>query len=130
MQILQRNKDANEDKRVKTLFQNIVMEEEQYEEEEEVHGLEDKGSAPFLTRAAYERSLSIGIAHQFVVPAEQQANQQKQPTAGPTILEEPEASPSSNDYADLQLDQPAVIPDPMTNKGVESSPSSYVSLSA
>lgn len=47
------------------------MDEEQPEEEEEVYSLEDKGSAPFLTRAAYERSLSIGTAHQFVVPAEQ-----------------------------------------------------------
>lgn len=50
------------------------MEEEQ-PEEEEVHGLEDKGSAPFLTRAAYEEALSKGTAHQFVVPAEQQAHQ-------------------------------------------------------
>ena len=51
LQILQRNKGANEDKRVKTLFQSIVMEEERFEEEDEVHGMEDKGSAPFLTQA-------------------------------------------------------------------------------
>ena len=69
MHILQRSKDANEDKRVKTLFQNIVMEEEMFEEEEEVHGLEDKGIAPFLTRAAYEEALSKGTAQQFVVVA-------------------------------------------------------------
>lgn len=130
MQILQRSRDTNEDKRVKTFFQTNVMEEEQYEEEEEVHGLEDKGSAPFLTRAAYEKSLSISTAHQFVVAAEQQADQQKQPTVVPTILEEPEASPYSNDYADLQISQPGVIPRPVIKKGEESSPSSFVPLSA
>ena len=75
------------------------MEEEQFEEEEEVHGLEDKGSAPFLTRAAYEEALSKGTAHEFVVPIEQQAYQQKQSAAGPTILKEfePKASPTSHD---------------------------------
>jgi len=31
LQILQRSKDANEDQRVKTPFQNVVMEEEQFE---------------------------------------------------------------------------------------------------
>ena len=72
MQILKINKDANEDKRVKTLFQNIVMEEEQYEEEDEVHGWEDKGISPFLTQAAYEEALSRGTACQFFIPAEQQ----------------------------------------------------------
>lgn len=46
------------------------MEKEHPKKEGEVHGLEDKGSAPFLTRAAYERSLSLGTAHQFVVPVE------------------------------------------------------------
>lgn len=92
------------------------MEEERFEEEDEVHGLEYKGSAPFLTRVAYERSLSIGTAHQFVVATQQQANQQKQPAAGPTILEEPKASPSSNDYADLQIIQPAFVPSPVVKK--------------
>ena len=36
-QILQRNKDANEDQRVKTPFLNAVMEEEKFEEEDEIH---------------------------------------------------------------------------------------------
>ena len=72
LQILQRNNVTNEDKRVKTLCQNIVTEEEQLEEEE-VHGLE---GAPFLTRAAYEKALSRGTTCQFDVPAEQQAYQQ------------------------------------------------------
>ena len=57
MQILQRSKDANEDQRVKTPFQNVVMEEEQFEEDDEIHCLEDKGNASFLTSAAYEKSL-------------------------------------------------------------------------
>lgn len=33
------------------------MEEEQFEEEDEIHCMEDKGSAAFLTLAAYEESL-------------------------------------------------------------------------
>ena len=104
MQILQESKDDNEYQRVKTIFQIIVMEEELFEEGEGVHGLEDKGSAPFLTRAAYEESLSKGTAHEFVVPAEQQAYQQKQPAAGPFLHEsEPEASSSSHGYADLPI---------------------------
>jgi len=53
------------------------MEEVQYEEEEEVHGLEDKGSAPFLTRDAYEEALSRGTACEFVVAIEKQAHQQQ-----------------------------------------------------
>lgn len=57
LQILQRNKDANQDQRVKTPFQNAVMEEEQFEEDDKIHGMEDKGSATFLTKAAYEKSL-------------------------------------------------------------------------
>jgi len=105
LQILQRNQDANKYQRVKTLCQNIVMEEEQLDEEEEVHGLEDKGSAPFLTRAAYEKAISKGTAHEFVVAAEQQADQQKQSAAGPTILQEffPKASSYSHGYANLQI---------------------------
>jgi len=67
---LQRRKNANKDQRVKTLFQNIVMQEEKSEEEEEVHGLEDKDSSPFLTKAAYEKSLSEGTTREFVVAAE------------------------------------------------------------
>lgn len=73
MQILQKIRDTNEDQRVKTLFQSIVMEEEKHEEEEG-HGLGDKGSDPFLTRAAYEEELSKGTVHRFVVPIEQQAH--------------------------------------------------------
>ena len=57
LQILQRNKDANEDQRVKAPFQNAVMEEEQFEEDDEIHCLEDKGNASFLTSSAYEKSL-------------------------------------------------------------------------
>ena len=33
------------------------MEEEQFDEEDEIHCIEDKGSATFLTLAAYEESL-------------------------------------------------------------------------
>ena len=54
---MQRNKDANEDQTVKAPFQNAVMEEEQFEEDDEIHCLEDKGNASFLTSAAYEKSL-------------------------------------------------------------------------
>lgn len=173
---MQENKNANEDQRVKTLFQDLVMEEEQFEEEDEVHGMEDKGSAPFLTKAAYEKSLFKGPAHNFVVPAEQQAYKQKQPTIDPiilkvpaievrglegspslgfkseiqkprihmpligpvknesfkkSILEDPElkASPSSNDYANLQIDEPVVIPSPVIKKGEVNFPSSYASPS-
>jgi len=46
------------------------MEEEQ-SEEEEVHGLEDKGNTLFLTRATYENSLSEGTACEFFVAIEQ-----------------------------------------------------------
>lgn len=42
---------------------------------------------------------------------------------------EPKASPTSNDYANLQIDQPAVILSPVIKKGEVSSPSSYVPLS-
>lgn len=132
LQILQKGRDTNEDKRVKTIFQNTVMEEQQYEEEDEVHGLEDKGSAPFLTIAAYENELSKGTSHQFFVLVEQQAHQQKQVGADPFILKEsePKASSASNDYVDLQITQPAFFPYRVINKGEEFSPSSYVSLSA
>jgi len=54
---LQRSKDANEDRTVKAPFQNAVMEEEQFEEDDEIHCLEDKGNASFLTSSAYEKSL-------------------------------------------------------------------------
>ena len=48
-----------------------------------------------------------------------------------SILEEPEpkASQASTDYANLQIDQPAIIPSPVIKKDEESSPSSYVPLS-
>ena len=45
---MQQSKDANEDQRVKTPFQNVVMEEEQFEEDDEIHCLEDKGNSSFL----------------------------------------------------------------------------------
>jgi len=86
LQILQRNKDANEDQRVKTLFQSIVMEEEKFEEDDEVHGTEDKGIASFLTKASYEKSLFKGPAHNFSILTEQQTYKQKQPTTDPIIL--------------------------------------------
>ena len=57
LHILQRNKDANEDERVKAHFQNAVMEEEQFEENDEIHYLEDKGNASFFTSATYDKSL-------------------------------------------------------------------------
>lgn len=95
--------------------------EEQFEEEDEIHSMEDKGSAPFLTKAAYAKSLfkgqinqewdrgvvlqtedqqrynsrslmdnvQVAPAHKFVVPAEQQANKQKQLAADPIILKAP-----------------------------------------
>jgi len=47
------------------------MEEELFEEEEDVHGLEDKGNAPFLTKISYEEALSKSTAQQFVVATEQ-----------------------------------------------------------
>jgi len=57
LHILQRNKDANEDQMVMAPFQNAVVEEEQFEEDDEIHYLEDKGNASFLTSTAYENSL-------------------------------------------------------------------------
>ena len=51
---MQRRKDANEGQRVKTPFQNVVTEEEQFEEDDEIHCMEDKGSASFFTLATYE----------------------------------------------------------------------------
>lgn len=120
--------------------------------------MEDKGNVPFLTKVAYEKSLSKGPAHNFVAFAEQQAYKQKQPTTDPVILKvlaievrglegypsslsfqseiqkprihmplirlvenesfrksileepEPKVSPASHDYANLQIDQPVVIP--------------------
>jgi len=50
LQIMQRDEEAKEDHKVKALFQNVVMEGEQFEEEEdEIHCMEYKGSAAFLT---------------------------------------------------------------------------------
>jgi len=57
LQIIQRGKETYEEQKVKTPFQNVVMEEEEFEEEDEIHCMEDKGSAAFLTLAAYEESL-------------------------------------------------------------------------
>jgi len=86
---LQGSRDTNEGKREKTLFQNLVMEEEQYEE-----------------------AISKGTAYQFVVPAKQQAHQKKHPAADPTSLHESEleVSSSSHGCADLQFFQPAFVP--------------------
>ena len=57
MQIIQRGKEANEEQKVKAPFQNVVMEEEQFEEEDGFHCMEDKDSAAFFTLAAYDQSL-------------------------------------------------------------------------
>lgn len=54
---MQRRKDANENQRVNTPFQNVVMEEEKFKEDDEIHCMEDKGSASFLTLTTYEESL-------------------------------------------------------------------------
>jgi hypothetical protein len=48
-QILQRNRNANEDQNIKTPFQNTIMEEEEPEEDDEIHCLGDKGDASLLT---------------------------------------------------------------------------------
>ena len=52
-----RGKEPNEEHKVKTPFQNVVMEEEQIEDEDEIHCMEDKGSVAFLTLSEYEDSL-------------------------------------------------------------------------
>ena len=58
LQIMQRGEESKEDHKVKAPFQNAVMEGEQFEEvEDEIHCLEDKGSAASLTLAEYEESL-------------------------------------------------------------------------
>jgi len=57
LQIIQRGKETNEEQRVKSPFQNVVMEEELFDEEDEIHCMEDKGNVAFLTLAAYEESL-------------------------------------------------------------------------
>lgn len=55
---MQRGEETKEDQRVKAPFQNVVMEEEQFEEnEDEIHCMEDKGSTAFLTLVEYEQSL-------------------------------------------------------------------------
>ena len=43
---------------------------------------------------------------------------------------EPKVSTSPNGYADLPILQPALVPSPVIKKGEESSPSSFVPLSA
>lgn len=57
MQIIQRGKEAGEKHKVKAPFQNMVRDEEQFEEDDEIQCMEDKGSAAFLILAAYEESL-------------------------------------------------------------------------
>ena len=50
--------ETKEDHKVRAPFQNVVMEGEQSEEDgHEIHSMEDKGSAAFLTLAEYEESL-------------------------------------------------------------------------
>ena len=58
LQIMQRGEESKEDQKVKAPFQNVVMEGEQFEEDEdEIHCMEDKGNVAFLTLAEYEQSL-------------------------------------------------------------------------
>jgi len=58
LQIIQRVEESKEEHKVKSPFQNVVMEEEQFEEDEdEIHCMEDKGSAAFFTLISYEESL-------------------------------------------------------------------------
>jgi len=55
---MQRDEESKEYQKVKAPFQNVVMEEEQFEEDEdEIHCMEDKGNTTFLTLAEYEQSL-------------------------------------------------------------------------
>ena len=55
---MKKGEETKEDHKVKSPFQNVVMEGEQFEEEEdEIHCMEDKGSVTFLTLAEYEESL-------------------------------------------------------------------------
>jgi hypothetical protein len=63
-QILQRNRNTNEEQNIKAPFQNIVMEEDQPEENDEIHCLGDKGDASFLTQAAYQEALLSQQANQ------------------------------------------------------------------
>ena len=53
---MQKGKETSEEQKVKTPFQNIVM-EEQFDEEDEIHYMEDKSIASFLNLPAYEESL-------------------------------------------------------------------------
>ena len=55
--LIHRGKEVGEEQKVKAPFQNMVMEEEQFEEEDEINCMEDKGSATFLTLDTYEESL-------------------------------------------------------------------------
>eukprot|EP00253_Pinus_taeda_P035945 PITA_35945 len=57
------------------------MEEEQFEEEDEIHCMEDKGSAAFLTLE--------NPAQKVVVPTEQHNIRQRRPAADPVILKAP-----------------------------------------
>ena len=57
LQIMLRGEEIKDEQKVKAPFQNVVMEEEQFEDEDEIHYMEDKGSAAFLTLVAYEESL-------------------------------------------------------------------------
>ena len=58
LQIMQSGEETKEDHKVKAPFQNIVMEGKQFEEDEdEIHCMEDKGNAAFLTLAEYKESL-------------------------------------------------------------------------
>jgi len=55
---MQRGEDSKEDKKVKSPFQSVVMEKEKFEEDEdEIHCMEDKGSATFFMLGEYEQYL-------------------------------------------------------------------------
>jgi hypothetical protein len=60
-QILQRDRNSNEDQRIRVPLQNVVMDEEHVEEQEEVEGdihcVGDETGTSYLTQQDYEQSL-------------------------------------------------------------------------
>jgi hypothetical protein len=60
-QILQRDRNANEDQRIKAPLHNVVIDEDNVEEQEEVEGdihcVGEETGKSFLTQQAYEESL-------------------------------------------------------------------------
>ena len=60
-QILQRDRNSNEDQRIRVPLQNVVMDEEHVKEQEEVEGdihcVGDETGTSYLTQQDYEQSL-------------------------------------------------------------------------